>query len=77
MKLWNVTGHLLRERDKLSMINVCYGENWGKHGYLTKPLLYLNYLKSLPVSSETGGGVYAILMDSDTFWSAKNLETIW
>ena len=77
MKLWNVTGHVLRTKYGLNMKNVCYGENWGKHGYLTKPLLYLNYLKSLPKVSQRGAGVYVILMDSDTFWSANSLQSIW
>ena len=74
MKLWNVTGYELRTRDGVPMKNVCYGENWGKHGFLTKPLLYLDYLKSLPAAS---GKIYTILMDSDTFWSASNLTSIW
>lgn len=77
MKIWNVTGHDLRTKDGLNMKNVCYGENWGKFGFLTKPLLYLEYLKSLPQVTAKGGKVYTILMDSDTFWSAKSLQTIW
>jgi len=58
------------------MKNVCKGENWGKLGFLTKPLLYLNYIKSfmtLPDADNT----HIILMDSDTFWSATSLAHIW
>ena len=77
MRVWNVTSYGLRKKDNLQMKNVCYGENWGKHGFLTKPMIYLDYLKSLPKASPQGGKVYAILMDSDTFWSVSNLTSIW
>lgn len=30
------------------MENVCRGRNWGAHGYLTKPIIYLDFLKRLP-----------------------------
>ncbi|RYG98426.1 hypothetical protein EON65_51455 [archaeon] len=76
MKLWNVTGEHLRENDKILMKNVCKGENWGRLGFLTKPLIYLSYIRSfmtLPDASK----YHIILMDSDTFWAASNLQHIW
>jgi hypothetical protein len=75
MKLWNVSGHHLRQ-EGLSMENVCKGENWGRLGFLTKPLLYLNYLKKF-LNSPDASKTHVILMDSDTFWSARNIEHIW
>jgi hypothetical protein len=77
MKLWNVTGHHLSQ-EGLSMKNVCKGENWGRLGFLTKPLLYLNYIKTfLNDPSVDIKKTHIILMDSDTFWSARNIEHIW
>lgn len=76
MKVWNITGSQLRDNG-LHMINVCKGKNWGLHGFLTKPLLYYDYIKSLPSTSPRGGGVYVILMDSDTFWATSSIEKIW
>lgn len=71
LRAWNTTGHKLRERDGLSMINVCYDKSWQAHGFLTKPILYKKFMLGLPADS------YVILMDSDTFWSAENLKSIW
>ena len=62
---------MLRERDGLNMENVCYGKSWRAHGFLTKPKLYSKYMRSLPEGS------YIILMDSDTFWAAADLKSIW
>lgn len=76
MKVWNVTGEHLRLNDGLSMINVCKGENWGKLGFLTKPLLYSNYIKSF-MSEPDADKIHVVLMDSDTFWAASNLDHIW
>ena len=77
LKSWNVTGHPLRSLEGLSMRNVCTGRNWGANGFLTKPLLYLEFLKSLPKKNARGGLVYVILMDSDTFWSTNSVQEIW
>jgi hypothetical protein len=76
MRSWNVTGEPLRQQG-LPMINVCKGKNWGEHGFLTKPLLYLDYIRSLPAKSSKGGEVHVILMDSDTFWSVRDISSIW
>lgn len=76
MKVWNVTGNSLRSKG-IFMKNVCKGRNWGNHGFLTKPLLYVEFLKQLPAVSELGGLTHAILMDSDTFWSTNSIESIW
>jgi hypothetical protein len=78
MKLWNVTGLHLATNGIL-MKNVCKGENWGRLGFLTKPLIYSNFLKNLALSfsSKEFDDVHAILMDSDTFWSAKDVKHIW
>lgn len=97
MKVWNMTGADLRQNG-LSMINVCKGRNWGKYGFLTKPLIYYDYIRSLPKVSRKGtkhlisvffgmyddrnprvqgGGVYIILMDSDTFWGTDSVAKIW
>lgn len=76
MKLWNVTGEYLRVVDGISMTNVCKGENWGKLGFLTKPLLYLNFIKRF-MSQPGADKTHVILMDSDTFWAASNLSHIW
>jgi hypothetical protein len=59
----------------LEMKNVCKGRAWG--GFLTKPLLYLDWIKGLPMTSERGGDTHVILMDSDTFWATNDLTSIW
>lgn len=74
MKVWNITGHLLRQ-DGVTMANVCYGHPW--EGFLTKPLVYLNYIRSLPEVSAKGGKVHVLYMDSDTFWAVNDVKTIW
>ena len=59
------------------MLNVCKGRNWGKYGFLTKPLIYYDYINSLPKKSAKGGDVFVILMDSDTFWGTDSISKIW
>ena len=77
MKVWNVTGKHLRENGIL-MKNVCRGENWGKLGFLTKPLLYKKFLQQFLLSySDQKNLLHVILMDSDTFWAAQNENHIW
>mmetsp|Transcript_21846 Transcript_21846/g.19902 ORF Transcript_21846/g.19902 Transcript_21846/m.19902 type:complete len:355 (-) Transcript_21846:4-1068(-) len=76
MKVWNVSGAELRQQG-LSMINVCKGHDWGRYGFLTKPMLYYNYITTLPKKSIRGGDVFVILMDSDTFWSVNDINKIW
>ncbi len=78
LKVWNVTGEPLRSKG-LRMENVCKGENWGKFGFLTKPLIYLQYLRKLireNVDTDMSS-LYSILMDSDTFWSTTSISHIW
>ena len=75
LKTWNVTGYGLNMREQLAMKNVCSGRKWD--GFLTKPLIYLDWIKSLPKVSRRGGKVYVILMDSDTFWASDSLPKIW
>ncbi len=75
LKLWNSTGANLW-KDRIFMKNVCKGENWGRLGFLTKPLLYRRSLQ-LILEQESTSSVYVILMDSDTFWSATNIDHIW
>jgi endogenous inhibitor of DNA gyrase (YacG/DUF329 family) len=75
LKLWNVTGSNLVRRG-IHMKNVCKGENWGKYGFLTKPLIYLDYIKSLQ-KLPNSHLFHIILMDSDTFWSAEFPEKVW
>lgn len=75
MKIWNVTGGYLRERG-IHMKNVCKGENWGKYGFLTKPLIYLDYIKSL-MQLPNPHLNHIILMDSDTFWSVQSPQKMW
>jgi len=78
LKTWNASGHPLRQRSGVSMRNVCAGRNWGAlGGFLTKPLLYLDFIKSLPQTSPSGGTVHVILMDSDTFWASDDVSAIW
>lgn len=75
MKVWNITGRGLSGQG-ISMVNVCRGKNWGMHGFLTKPLLYVNYLR--PYLSQPNADQYhAILMDSDTFWSVDASSKVW
>ena len=76
LKSWNTTGNSLRAQG-VAMSNVCSGRNWGAHGYLTKPLIYLEYLKSLAAITTEEAPIYVILMDSDTFWAVKDVSTIW
>jgi hypothetical protein len=75
LKIWNVTGQHLRE-EGVNMINVCKGENWGRLGFLTKPLIYLSYIKTL-LQLPKHQLFHIILMDSDTFWSASSIKHIW
>lgn len=76
LRLWNVTGEPLRNNG-VSMINVCKGENWGKLGFLTKPLIYLKYLKSIVEKYTDNQLNHVILMDSDTFWSVTDVKKVW
>lgn len=76
LKVWNITGLSLRV-EGLSMKNVCKGENWGKLGFLTKPLLYLRYIRSIMSDFADNSSNYIILMDSDTFWSSDSIAKIW
>lgn len=76
LKIWNVTGVALRKQG-IYMENVCKGQNWGLHGFLTKPLLYLQFIKKLLSSSKNPSLVNIILMDSDTFWAVDDVSTIW
>mmetsp|Transcript_21946 Transcript_21946/g.36750 ORF Transcript_21946/g.36750 Transcript_21946/m.36750 type:complete len:377 (+) Transcript_21946:48-1178(+) len=76
LRNWNVTSEVLRINHGINMTNVCSGQNWGKYGFLTKPLIYLDYinqLKTLPNSHL----VHIILMDSDTFFSVMHPQKIW
>lgn len=75
MKIWNITGKSLRE-DGLYMKNVCKGENWGRLGFLTKPLLYLNFIKPY-LTRPDAAKTHVILMDSDTFWAAEKIKDLW
>ncbi len=59
------------------MTNVCTGRNWGEHGYLTKPLIYLDYVRQLRRHSTAASPIYVILMDSDTMWAVNDVSTIW
>ncbi len=77
LKVWNVSSSIIRARDKLIMENVCKGENWGKHGFLTKPLLYLKHMKTIAAKHEDRHLNHIILMDSDTFWSAAGIDAVW
>ena len=84
-KTWNVTGYPLREgsagsgalsmQSSIPMTNVCKDQRW--EGFLTKPLLYLGWLKNLELKNERGGDNHVILMDSDTFWSSDDIKSIW
>ena len=57
------------------MKNVCYGQRWD--GFITKPLLYLAYLKSLPIHDNLGRKIHVVFMDSDTFWAVNDIATVW
>ena len=63
------------------MKNVCKGGNWGKMGFLTKPLTYFSYLKSILHEINLKGInidlIHVILMDSDTFWSVSHSKKVW
>jgi hypothetical protein len=76
LKVWNITGSRLRN-EGLSMKNLCTGLRWGLHGFLTKPLLYYDYIQSILQQSASKENLYIILMDSDTFWSAGSIATLW
>lgn len=76
LKTWNMTGQELR-KEGVSMINICSGKHWATNGFLTKPLIYLEYVKKLVLLSTSESPIYVILMDSDTFWAVNNLSTIW
>jgi hypothetical protein len=74
LRTWNVTGYELRRQHNVPMINVCKDQPW--KGFLTKPTLYLAYLKTLPLKNEKGGDTHAILMDADTFWATDDLNLV-
>lgn len=80
LKVWNITGELLRKQG-LYMTNICEGVPWSRYHFLTKPLLYSNYIRTMINSSLTAVDNYSIphviLMDSDTFWSASNIDIVW
>jgi hypothetical protein len=76
LKVWNITGEALRKQG-VKMENACKGLNWGAHGFLTKPLSYLNYIKRILSQSPHPHLVNVILMDSDTFWAVDDVNTIW
>ena len=76
LKTWNITGQELRN-DGVSMMNICSGKNWATHGFLTKPLIYREYVKKLAQLSSIESPIYVILMDSDTFWAVNTITTIW
>jgi hypothetical protein len=76
MKVWNASGFALRNSpNNIKMVNVCKGKQW--KGFLTKPVLYLEFLKTLPINSARDGDNHVILMDSDTFWASRDISTIW
>lgn len=69
---WNVTSQHLREREGLTMLNICEKGDW--NGFITKARYYLNYLtKHLQSHSFT----HVLITDSDTFWSAQSVNHIW
>lgn len=76
MKPWNLTGNALRTQG-VSMSNVCKGENWGKYGFLTKPLIYLSNLNRMMRETPVYSDLHVILMDSDTFWSVNDIKKVW
>lgn len=78
LKVWNMTGLALRQQG-LTMTNVCKGLNWGKYGFLTKPLTYLHSIQALMDgrSAEQIKKSHVILMDSDTYWAANSMNAIW
>ena len=76
-KLWNITGQNLRDQGA-SMVNVCYNYvEYGKHGTLTKPLLFNDYIKKNLLQKPHSDLYYVILMDSDTYWSIDSLQRLW
>ena len=76
LKTWNMTGQELRS-EGVSMTNLCSGKQWGTHGFLTKPLIYLEFVKTLAQLSSVESPIYVILMDSDTFWAVNSVTAIW
>jgi hypothetical protein len=76
LKVWNTSSYVLQKKG-LNMRNVCTGKNWGRHGYLTKPLIYLDFVSKLSGTSTAKSPAYVILMDSDTFWSVDDISKIW
>ena len=59
--------------------------SWGKQGFLTKPLIYLNHIQTLlethgPDEHDSKAHLsshHIILMDSDTFWSTDDVQKVW
>lgn len=82
LKVWNITGDALR-RDGLVMVNVCEGVKWNTHHFLTKPLFYSNYIRTIVDNNRlvnfsfSYNTTYVILMDSDTFWSVSSINILW
>lgn len=59
------------------MINVCRGQRW--EGFITKPVLYLEYIKEILKKTEKNKQslIHVLLMDSDTLFGTTDVETIW
>mmetsp|Transcript_24797 Transcript_24797/g.25018 ORF Transcript_24797/g.25018 Transcript_24797/m.25018 type:complete len:364 (+) Transcript_24797:55-1146(+) len=76
LRAWNISGDTLH-RKGLSMKNVCSGVDWGKFGFLTKPMRYYEYMQKTLRESNDVNNEYFLLMDSDTFWSSLDINHIW
>lgn len=77
LKVWNITSLRLRQNNRVFIVNVCKGKQWGQYGFLTKPLIYLDAIRRLPKINKNGGEIVVLLMDSDTFWSVENIDQMW
>eukprot|EP01041_Mallomonas_annulata_P004314 gene4314-8578_t len=76
LKVWNLSGVSLVE-DGVEMKNVCHGLEWSRNGFLTKPIMYLDYVRKILAQSTNTNKEYVLLMDSDTFWSSSHTKAIW
>lgn len=78
LRLWNISSRRLRDVG-VEMVNPCRGADWKELGVLVKPMYYLQMLESYQqrYSAQTLNQLYFLLTDSDTFWSARNLDHIW
>lgn len=79
--VYNLTSQKMLRNAKIKgnlvISNVCAKLNWKALGFLTKPLKYLNYARTVLQDTASSQDEHLIIFsDSDTFWSVDEVEKI-